>query len=300
MKINIFFEGPYPSGESVKHRLSSFVLLTCLVALIAGTTVFGGCVGTQNSTNPSIERITVTGSTTVLPLVEKAKEAFDVQHPDTDIQISGGGSSVGIKAVGEGTADIGMSSRDIQSSEQAAYPNLIKHEIAFDAILLIVNPANSIDHLTLAQIRGIYNGTYTNWNQVGGADQPIVVVGRDSASGTREYFSEVVMMKENFTLKQEEFNSNGGIQQKIMQTPGAIGYVGLAFTDGVKAVKLEVNGVLVEPTADNVLDGNYPISRPLYLFTRGQPTGLAKNFIDFILSPDGQKVVEEAGFVPLM
>jgi phosphate transport system substrate-binding protein len=204
-----------------------------------------------------------------------------------------------VKAAGEGTVDIGMSSRDLKDEEEASYPALVKHEIAYDAILIIVNDANPIEHLTLDQIRGIYNGTYTNWNQVGGVNQPVVVVGRDSASGTREYFAEAVMKKENFTPKQEEFNSNGGIQIKVQQTPGAIGYVGLAFTENVKVVLIDVNGIPVEPTLDNVVKGSYPISRPLFLLTKGQPAGLAKTFIHFILSTDGQKIVEGAGFVPL-
>jgi phosphate transport system substrate-binding protein len=134
---------------------------------------------------------------------------------------------------------------------------------------------------------------------VGGANQVIVAIGRDSASGTREYFFESIMKKENFTAKQEEFNSNGGIQQKVMQTPAAIGYVGLAYTDGVNVVKIRVGESVVEPTIANILQKDYPVSRPLFMVTKGQPSGLAKMFIDFILSPDGQEIVEEAGFVPL-
>ena len=285
----------------MKHRFPSYVLLS-FVAFIVAAIVIGGCISTQEPQGqgtPQIQRVTVSGSTTIFPLAEKAKEAFETRNVNADIQISGGGSSVGVKAAGEGTADIGMSSRDLKAEEQTSYPTLVKHEIAYDAILIILNKANTINHLTLAQVRGIYNGSYTNWNQVGGANQPIVVVGRDSASGTREYFAEAVMKKENFTPKQEEFNSNGGIQQKVMQTPGAIGYVGLAFNEGVNVVKIDVNGTLVEPTVENVIRGTYPIARPLYMFTRGQPTGLTKAFIDFILSSDGQKIVEEAGFVSL-
>ena len=281
----------------------SFLAIGCALvfALMAS-----GCVSNQGSptqtaqtTTTQIQRITVTGSTTVLPIAEKAKEAFEVNYTYADIQVSGGGSSVGVTSAGQGNAEIGMSSRDLSPEEVKNYPELVKYEIAWDAVILIVHPSNSINNLTLSQIRGIYNGTITNWNQVGGSNQAIVVVGRDSASGTRTYFSEAVMKNENFTAKQEEFNSNGGILQKIAQTPGAIGYVGLAYTEGVKAVKINVNGTMIEPTLNNVLAKTYPISRPLYLLTKGQPKGLAKQFIDFILSPEGQQIVGNVDYVPL-
>ncbi|MDD3858389.1 MAG: phosphate ABC transporter substrate-binding protein, partial [Methanoculleus sp.] len=176
---------------------------------------------------------------------------------------------------------------------------LVKHHIADDAILLIVNPANSVESLTLDEVRGIYNGTYTNWNQVGGSDRQIVVVGRDSASGTREFFSEFVMDEEDFVGTQEEFNSNGGIQQKVSQTPGAFGYVGLGYTEGVKALALDVGGTSVEPTLQNITDGTYPISRPLYMLTNGEPEGLAQRYIEFILSAEGQEIVASEDYIPV-
>ena len=260
-----------------------------------------GCVGDQSAGAPASpsEQITVTGSTTVLPIAEKEKEAFEATHTSAEIMVSGGGSSVGIKAVGEGTADIGMTSRDLKPEEVASYPGLVKHEIASDAILLIVNPENSVDRLTLDQVRGIYNGTYTSWDQVGGSDQAIVVVGRDSASGTREFFSEYVLAKEDFTKKQEEFNSNGGIQQKVSQTPGAIGYVGLGYTDGVKALRLDVGGTAIEPTLENITSGRYPISRPLFMLTNGEPGGVAQQYLDFIMSTEGQEIVAGVDYIPV-
>ena len=259
--------------------------------------MMAGCLGNDQTAAP--ERITVTGSTTVLPIAEQAREAFEAQDASAEIMVSGGGSSVGVKAAGEGTADIGMSSRDLKSAETTSYPDLVKHHIADDAILLIVNPANSVESLTLDEVRGIYNGTYTNWNQVGGPDRQIVVVGRDSASGTREFFSEFVMDEEDFVGTQEEFNSNGGIQQKVSQTPGAFGYVGLGYTEGVKALALDVGGTSVEPTLQNITDGTYPISRPLYMLTNGEPEGLAQRYIEFILSAEGQEIVASEDYIPV-
>jgi len=152
--------------------------------------------------------------------------------------------------------------------------------------------------LTLDQIRGVYNGTYTSWDQVGGSNQQIVVVGRDSASGTREYFQEAVMQKEDFVDTQLEKNSNGAVAQTIAQTPGAVGYVGLGYLDeSVKALSIDVNGDAVLPMIENVKAGTYPISREVFMFTKGEATGLAKAYIDFILSPDGQAIVEGEGFV---
>ncbi|KAF5087814.1 Phosphate-binding protein PstS 1 [anaerobic digester metagenome] len=283
------------AGKSLSNMAAVAVAGT-LVALL----MIAGCLGSEGDsvTSPS-QQITVTGSTTVLPIAERAKEAFEANDASAAIMVSGGGSSVGIKAVGEGTADIGMASRDLKPAETAGYPGIVRHEIASDAILLVVNPENSVDRLTPGQARGIYNGTYTNWNQVGGPDQPIVVVGRDSASGTREFFSEFIMDKEDFIRTQEEFNSNGGIQQKVSRTPGAIGYVGLGYTEGVKALALDVDGTTVEPTLQNITDGTYPINRPLFMLTDGEPDGLARQYLEFIMSAEGQEIVASLDYIPV-
>ncbi|MDH7593639.1 MAG: phosphate ABC transporter substrate-binding protein [Methanomicrobiales archaeon] len=288
-----------PRTISVAVLGLSILVMLVAALFVSGCSEAGDQGGKGLTPTPSIQRITVTGSTTVLPIAEKAKDAFEKRHINADIQISGGGSSVGVKAVGEGTADIGISSRDLKSEENAIYPDLVKHEIAIDAIVIIVHPSNPVEALSLDQVRGIFNGTFTNWKDLGGKDGTIVVVGRDSASGTREYFFEAVMKKENFTTRQEEFNSNGGIQQKVMQTPGAIGYVGLAYTANVKALKIQVKEDRIEPTMDNLLQKKYPISRPLFMLTKGEPRGLAKDYLEFILSPECQGIVAEAGFVPI-
>jgi phosphate transport system substrate-binding protein len=172
--------------------------------------------------------------------------------------------------------------------------------IANDGIAIIVNPANTVSGLTMDQIKAIYNGSVTNWKTVGGPDQAIVVVGRDSASGTREFFTESVMKKTNYTSTMLEKNSNGAVKQTITQTPGAIGYVGIGYIEkDVKAVPVVVNGAPVQASIGTVISKTYPISRPLLMITQGSPTGLAKIYIDFILSPAGQKIVTEEGFVPL-
>jgi phosphate transport system substrate-binding protein len=269
-----------------------------LAAVLIIAVLAAGC--TQQPGEGQKTTLKVTGSTTVLPIAQKAADAYMNDHASTDIQVTGGGSSVGVQAIGEGTADIGMSSRALKSEENAKYPNLQSTVVASDGIAIIVNKENTVTGLTLAQLRGIYNGTVTNWKAVGGPDQVIVVVGRDSASGTREFFWESVMKKENFTATQLEKNSNGAIRQTIVQTPGAIGYVGLGYVDSeIHSVPIMVNGTPVDATVATVLSGKYPISRPLLMITQGSPSGIAKSYLDFILSPAGQKIVTDEGFVPL-
>jgi len=245
-------------------------------------------------------KLRITGSTTVLPIAQAAADAYMAKNLKADLQVSGGGSAVGVQAIGEGTTDIGMSSRDISADEMSKYPTLVPVDIATDAVVIIVNPQNQISALTLDQARGLYNGTYQGWNAIGGTLTYPVVVGRDSASGTRVYFNDAVMHGDKYRPDMREMNSNGAVAQTVAQTPAAVGYVGLGFvTPGVKAVAIYANGKPVKPSIETVLSHEYPISRPLYMITRGQPSGLAKDYIDFILSPDGQKIVEDQGFVPL-
>ena len=253
------------------------------------------------STTAGSQTIKVSGSTTVLPIAQDAADAYMTAHPGTNIQVSGGGSGVGVQQIGDKLVDIGMSSRDLTPDEIAKYKDFVVTNVSLDGIAVIVNPANNpVNSLTIPQIRDIYNGTITNWKDVGGKDMPIVVISRDSASGTRTFFTDTVMGKVNYVKTMLEKNSNGAVQQSVAQTPGAIGYVGLGFIDpSVKALKINVNGTLVEPSVKTVLDKTYPISRYLLMITNGQPTGLTKDYIAYILSPDGQKLVAKEGFVPL-
>jgi phosphate transport system substrate-binding protein len=245
-------------------------------------------------------KLKVTGSTTVLPIAQAAADAYMEKNLAADIQIAGGGSSVGVQAIGEGTADIGMSSRDISAAEKTKYPTLVPKVVATDAVVVIVHPSNPVSSMTEGQIRGLYNGTFQGWNDIGGSMSYPVTIGRDSASGTRVYFSEHVMKNEKYRPDMREMNSNGAVKQTVSQTPGAIGYVGLGYVDGtVKAIQVISKGKPVAPTLENVLSGQYPISRPLYMITKGQPTGLAKDYLDFILSGEGQQIVQDEGFVPV-
>jgi phosphate transport system substrate-binding protein len=252
------------------------------------------------------QTIKISGSTTVLPIVQKAADQYMATHPDADIQVSGGGSGVGIQAIGAKTVDIGMSSREVTAAEKAKYPSFVVTSVAQDGIAVVVNPVNTIQYITLDQVKNIYLGRITKWSEITGADVPgtnnqIVVIGRDSASGTRTYFDETVLLKATPTKKMLEKNSNGAVLQTVAQTPGSIGYISIGFVSrDVRALPIWYNaGKIVPASLENVKTKTYPVSRDLYVITNGQPTGLTGDFIRYILSPEGQKIVSDEGYVTL-
>ena len=252
------------------------------------------------------QTIKISGSTTVLPIVQKAADQYMSNHPEADIQVSGGGSGVGIQAIGTKTVDIGMSSREVTKDEMTKYASFVVTTIAQDGIAVIVNPANEIRFITQDQVKGIYLGTITKWSEINGANVPgtnnqIVVIGRDSASGTRTYFDETVLLKATPTKYMLEKNSNGAVLQTVAQTPGSIGYVSIGFvSNDVKSLPIWYNAQkFVAPTLENVKNKTYPISRNLYVITNGKPAGLAGDFIGYILGPEGQKIVADEGYVTL-
>jgi phosphate transport system substrate-binding protein len=252
------------------------------------------------------QTIKISGSTTVLPIVQKAADQYMAAHPGADIQVSGGGSGVGIQAIGTKTVDIGMSSREVTAAEKTKYPAFVITPVAQDGIVVIVNPANTIQYITLDQVKNIYLGKITKWSEITGADvagtnNQIVIIGRDSASGTRTYFDETLLLKATPTKQMLEKNSNGAVLQTVAQTPGAIGYVSIGFvSNDVKALPIWYNANRIVPASlDNVKAKTYPVSRELYVITNGKPSGLAGDFIQYILSPDGQKIVADEGYVTL-
>ncbi|MDO9549619.1 MAG: phosphate ABC transporter substrate-binding protein [Methanoregula sp.] len=250
------------------------------------------------------QTIKISGSTTVLPIVQKAADEYMATHPDADIQVSGGGSGVGIQAIGAKNVDIGMSSREVTAAEMAKNPAFEIISVAHDGIAVIVNPANTIPYITLDQAKNIYLGKITKWSEIYGANVPntnnqIVVIGRDSASGTRSYFDESVLLKATPTNKMLEKNSNGAVLQTVAQTPGSIGYVSIGFVSkDVKALPIWYNAQkIVAPNLDTVKTKTYPVSRDLYIITNGPASGLTSDFITYILSADGQKIVADEGYV---
>jgi phosphate transport system substrate-binding protein len=246
------------------------------------------------------ETIVIKGSTTVLPIAQVALDAYMKAHPGVNISLSGGGSGEGIKALIDKTTDIANSSREIKAKEieqaKAKGINPTETIVAYDGIVPVVNPKNKVKDLTVDQLSQIYQGKVTNWKDVGGDDLKIVVVSRDSSSGTFEAWAELVLNKEKVLPQAQMQASNGAIIQAVSKNRYAIGYVGLGYLNkNVKA--LTVNGV--KASVETCISKEYPVSRPLYMYTDGEPKGEAAGFIKFILSPAGQALVGKEGFVPL-
>ncbi|MFA5362839.1 MAG: phosphate ABC transporter substrate-binding protein [Candidatus Omnitrophota bacterium] len=269
--------------------MKTFGRLWCLIVLITGMAV--SCYA---------EKIVIEGSTTVLPIAQKAAEVFMNNNPSADISVRGGGSGVGIASLIDGACDIGNSSRPIKDTElDKAVTNgrsLKATVVAMDGICVIVHPSNNVSALSREQINDIYTGAISNWRQLGGSDEKIVVISRDSSSGTFEAFGALVLNGAKARADALMQASNQAVASTVSRTPGGIGYVGLGYvTSSVKAV--DVDGVTA--SKETVLTGKYPVGRPLFMYTNGAPKGLVKQFIDYIVSPEGQKLAEEEGFVGL-
>ena len=275
-----------------KKRVSRYSgrLVACALAVL--------CWGTAVH---AAQQVIINGSTTVLPVVQKAGEAFMASHPGTELSISGGGSGNGIKALMEKQCDVAMSSRDIKDKEKdAAAKNGItplRTAIAIDAIVPVVNPANKVNALSLSQLRDIYTGKITNWKDLGGEDAQIVAISRDTSSGTFESWEELVMNKERVSPRALMQASNGAVVQAVSKNKNAIGYVGLGYVDK-STMPVTVDGI--RPNAETAIAKQWPIARELYIFTNGTPQGAVKEFVEYLLAPDkGQKDVLAVGYVPL-
>lgn len=252
--------------------------------------------------NPSwAGNLVIKGSTTVLPVAQKVAEAYMKQQPDVKISLEGGGSGNGIKALVDGSTDIANSSRFIKDKEvsmaveKGRYP--VPFAVAYDCIVPVVHPSNTMTNITLDQLAKIYKGEVKNWKEIGGPDSPVVVISRDTSSGTYEVWEEKVLKGGLVYPGALLQASNGAIVQAVSKNKNAIGYVGIGYLNKeVKALKVEN----VAGSAETTLNGTYPISRPLFMFTPGWPKGDTLNFINFMLHPQkGQKYVAEAGFVPM-
>lgn len=300
----------------MKLRLTKKTLLLPLSMVLTAALVLSGCnttpetvtqtdtqtqTQTQTTTQTATETVTTEpptstltgtlqegGSTSVEPLARMWAGAFEVLNPNTSIIIQGGGSSAGIKGVAEGIYDIGAASREVKSSELETYPSLVTHHIAIDGVAIVVHASNtSVSNMTLEEVRAIFNT---------GSDDTWTVISRDEGSGTRECFEKAVMGDEEIAASCEFYNSNGAVKQKVATTENAIGYISLGFVDeSVKALSL--NGV--EATEANVLNESYPIWRYLNFVTMGEPTGLAKAFIDWCLTEAAQGIAEKEGFTSI-
>ncbi len=288
--------------------------------LVVSILLFSALVGIAGCNKPSSKgedskgaMVQIKGSDTMVNLGQAWAEAYMKANPESNVAVTGGGSGIGIAAMIEGTTDIAESSRAMKDKEiaQAKAKGIdpVEHEVALDALSVIVNPANPVGKLTIDQLSDIFTGKITNWKQVGGADQKIVLLSRDKSSGSHVFFLEHVVRRGN-AKGPEEFVSSAlmipsseAIAGQVATDKGTIGYVGLGYVDPAKhkavSVAKTATDKYVKPSIETAIDHTYPISRPLYWYTNGQPEGEIKGLLDFALSPEGQKIVDKLGFAPM-
>lgn len=288
-----------------------------IVLLLIALVMLSGCGGAENvdtaaeavGTQRAIQN---KGSDTLVNLALAWAERYREIAPSVSIAVTGGGSGTGIASLINGTVDIANASREMKEDEIAAAQangiNPIEFTVAIDALAIVVHPANPVDKLTIDQLSDIFTGRITNWREVGGKDTPIILVSRETNSGTHVYFLEEVIRKgekdnkDIFAPQTLLMPSSVGITSEIRRNPNAIGYDGLGYVtehEKVIAVAKDSNSPYVLPTVETGADGSYPIARGLYMYTAGEPTGVIAEYLDWIRGPEGQAIVAELGFVPL-
>lgn len=277
------------------------IVLAMGTLLVSASMLLAGCGGggsqqAASSVGEKISgKISASGSTALLPLLKPAQEAFQDKYKDVTVNVAGGGSFTGMNQVAEGSVDIGDS--DVNLPDEYKDKGLVDHKVVVEPFVFIVDKANKVDNLTKDQVIGILTGKITNWKEVGGDDQKITLIHRAKSSGSRATISDVVLKGANFTDDAVIQDSNGAVRAAIASTPGAIGYVDAPYADdSVKVLKFDG----FEYSAQNIIDGKYPIYGYGHMYTKGEPTGAVKAFIDYILSDEFQNSqVEKLGFIPV-
>lgn len=265
-------------------------IIVVILVIIVGALVAGGAFNKP-------EKITIVGSTSVQPVAEKLAAQYHKEHPNVNITVQGGGSSVGLKSAQDGTANIGTYSSKLDNA--TAGQDIVQTQIANDGIVIVVNSANNVTGMTSAQVRSIFGGSTTTWSVVGGNSAAITTVTREDGSGTRDAFTSLIMGGKNGTNITKSAivqSSTDAIKQAVKGNPNAIGYMSLADVDNTVKV-LQIDGV--SPSQATVKDGTYKVQRPFLFLTKGQPKDAVADFINWVLSPEGQKIVQDSGAVPV-
>lgn len=277
-----------------------FSLITLTVLILSISMLFIGCSTNDSEASSSPKAatdsnadftVTLVGSTSVGVVAEPLAQAFEAKYSNASVEVQGGGSTTGVTQTINNATDIGMASRNLKDSEEGK--GLVVHKIAVDGIAIVIHPSNTITNLTADQIKGLFTGDIKNWNEVGGKDQAVVVVSREPGSGTRGAFEEILDI-EDMVLETIVSDSTGGARTTVSSNENAIAYISAgSLEDSVKAVVVDN----IACTTQNIASGTYTISRPLLMLTNGEPNDNAQKFLDFVLSSEGQTIVEEEGFV---
>lgn len=252
------------------------------------------------------QTLTIKGSDTLVMLAQRLAEAYMQKNPGTAIQVTGGGSGTGIAGLINGTTEIATASRAMKEAEKAQVQArrgqpAVEHAVALDGIAIYVHKDNPVPHLTLEQIKGIYEGRIKDWSEVGGPAGAITLYSRENNSGTYAYFKEEVLQDEDFAVMTQTLPGTAAVVNAVSKDPKGIGYGGIAYGSDVRPlpVKEDEASEAVAPTMETVTNGTYPIARKLFMYTVGEPTGIAADFLDFATSPEGQELAEKAGYYPL-
>jgi phosphate transport system substrate-binding protein len=285
-----------------KEKKIGMLAITLLAIAIMTTTLFSGCTEKQN--NGTTATLSLGGSTTVQPIADACAQAFMAKHSNITVQVYGGGTGVGIKGVAQGTYDIGDASRaakasDLTDIQGVTLTDLVQHKIALDGIAIIVSKEiydAGVTNISKTQLKGIYNRTITNWQTLGGPNKAIFVAGRDSSSGTYASVNDMLGLNQTTQILDVAKSENAQVKAAVAGQDNSIGYVGLGFVDA-NTPALKINGIT--PSISTVTDNTYPLSRSLYMYTKGPATGVEQMFIDFVLSSEGQAIVAQEEFVPL-
>lgn len=283
-------------GARRAGRVTHLVALLMVVAMAA--LVVSGCSGSKTA-EPQKEvlkgTVTAVGSTAMQPLVERAAARFMEAHPEVQISVQGGGSGTGLSQVAAGACDIGNSDVFAEEKQGIDASQLVDHKVCVVGMAAVVNPGVTVDNLTQQQLIDIFTGRITNWKDVGGPDVKVVLVNRPKGSGTRATFKKFALGGAEEAEGIEE-DSSGAVRRIIKDTPGAIGYLALSYLDGsVKAISLDG----IAPTKENIVTGKYPVWAYQHMYTKGQPSGVTKAFLDYMFSDEVQTgLVPEMGYIP--
>jgi len=274
--------------------MKQLCIAVLVVTMVACTTVLGG------------EKITVKGSDTMVILAQRWAEKYMIAHPDVVIQVTGGGSGVGISALINGATDICNASRPMKPSEfdklkQRYGTRGVEIKSALDGLSVYVNAECPVQELSLGELKDIYTGKMTNWKDIGGPNAKIILYGRENSSGTYVYFKDNVLMGDDYSSSVQSMPGTAAVVNAVARDKSGIGYGGAAYGKGIRELKVkkDASSPGYTPTLENIKSGNYPISRYLYMYVRNRPTGALKNYIDWMLSDEGQKVVTEVGYFPI-